>query len=52
MFGLYRNCILKRALNQTYFRIFDNILDKMSVVTCNLVLSRTLVRKPEEREPK
>jgi hypothetical protein len=23
----------------------------MSVVPCNLVLSRTLVRKPEEREP-
>jgi hypothetical protein len=49
--GLYRNCILKLGQNQTHFRIFGKYVDKMSVVPCNLVLSRTLVRIPEEREP-
>jgi hypothetical protein len=50
--GCYRNFILKLALNQTHFRKICKMLDKMSVVPCNLVLSRTLVRIAKRKAPK
>ena len=46
--GCYRNFILNWAPNQTHFRKICQILDKMSVVPCNLVQSRTFVRKPRK----